>query len=291
MTQKALSITASSSGYVDCMPSETDIFVLFFPLMTFLAGVYLVYRGVKRGVSSKKLLSGQVKSADSPMLSPFSKKPCIYWRAVIDRFVDKPNDPWVHVASFEDRGSFSIGGKLVDRSAPIRFEPSVETVFKGRPADKGKGIVTDFLKLARRSNPRVLISDTAKHVGLTVAASELSHNDILEPSVIDAALALSPDENKRKSLRKEISKGVRIRELIIPEGAKVNIIGESLAEKKGSISGSDLTVTDYPEDSAKVLLKERAFTGVLVGGILIVVSLAIFAWLLYSFLSDAGLIS
>lgn len=239
------------------------LFSLFLPLITFSAGAYLVYRGLRR-MSPSGAIRGKMR-IPNPIESPASKRLCAYSRVVVDYYAGG-HTPWRNIYSAEKKTNFSVGGKEVD-ATHADFRLLAPYMSRGHVAPRG--LVSELKYNLRQVGDFMDI------------LAEVGPKEILDQPMLDAIME---NEAAKKKIRPFLSKPLRILEYLLEEGAEISIATDpATSQAGGTIRGTEsypLLITNAGEEAASSSMREKAYLSLFVGAALLAASFLLFIYIL-----------
>jgi hypothetical protein len=246
--------------------SITFLFGLILPIAALAGGIYLVIRGLKRGGAGSGV-SGTL-SCPEAFDSHITKRKCAYSKVVIERY-RRGHDPWEVLYKLERFAPFSAGRSQVDpEHADMRV--SAPTLYTGY-LKPGKGILDELQTNIRH------IRSIADFTG------EVASNEFLDDSIISAVLGLPGAAEK---LKPHLQSAFRISEYALPVGAEISVFQDPAVPlgKGGLLHGTleyPLIVSDQAALASAPLVREKSLFSLLLGAGLILISIAILAFMLF----------
>jgi hypothetical protein len=247
--------------------SITFFFGLILPAAAFAGGIYLVIRGLRRGQASPGV-SGALSCQDA-FDSHITKRQCAYSKVVIERY-RRGHDPWEVLYKLERSVPFRAGRSQVDPEH-ADFRISAPALFTGY-LKPGKGILDELQTNIRH------IRSIADFTG------EVAPNEFLDESAISAVLGLPGAADKLKTHMKS---AFRISEYLLPVGAEVTVFQDPAVPlgKAGPLHGTleyPLIVSDQAALASAPLVREKSVMSMFLGAILIIISLILLAFVIFS---------
>jgi hypothetical protein len=259
---------------------------LFIPFILFLAGGYLLYRGIKRLVSVTKVFSGSVSVA-SPVKSHITKQNCAYSKLLVE-YYHGGHIPWQPIYTTEKKAQFSINGKTFDpKYADIRISNTKtsagyikhEAGFLARLGLVLKLPISTLRPLAKSIHDTVYLAHDACDL-----TNEVRQNEFIDDSIL---LTVLEDKIIAAKIKPHLKKPLRISEYTIPEGKLIWVaIDSSLSEGDKALAGTfefPLIISDIDEQIVLSTIKEKMYLSLLLGSFLIIFAV-VFA---FSFLSQS----
>ncbi len=237
---------------------------LVLPAISFVGGLYLIYRGVTNyqmvagypvasiasATSPMCEFSGKV-SCDRPVKSAATKAPCAYTKTVVEYHAGG-HPEWKEVLSLEDKASFA----LVDSSGRIMINPEGVLVdldpsqtFQGRSEKfRGKGLLGGIKQLQQKAKATAPIPETESQVDIPLSS-------ILE------------DKKTEHRMRRYLKRDLRIEEYNLPQGSDARVV-----MKVDGAERIPLVISNKDPGSVRSYLKERTLITTGIGITLIIIS-------------------
>ncbi len=240
---------------------------LILPVISFVGGLYLIYRGVSNYQMVEGYRAAPIASAippmcefsgkvrcDSPVQSRATKEDCAYSKTVIEYYAGG-HPEWKEIISLENKASFSLAdnsGKILINPEGVLVDPSPSQSFQGR---------------TERFRKKGLLSRIKTFQQKATATSPLPEAE----SPVDAPLAnIMEDKKAEHKLRRYLKKDLRISEYNLPQGSDARVVMR--------VDGADripLIISNKDTGFIRSYLKERTLITTGIGITLIIISVLV----------------
>jgi hypothetical protein len=231
-----------------------ELFSLFFPLLLFALSLFFLYQSVSR--LSSQSISGTIQSNS---LTDYRGRPCAYSRLEIS-FHSGGLNPWKLIYTKDQRSKFTLNKKTIDlTNTDVRTEPTA--VFVGK-INYGPAVSDQILGV---------LSPITSMIPIRFWRNITNKEPTSEPYLAtELSLALQKDPKLKNLLLKYRNQKLEIKEYLLTSGTKVCI---STTNSNSEILTPFLLTTG--ESSTAVLVKEKSLITSLIGGGLLLLSLAL----------------